>query len=217
MWLSDRQTLAEVVLGDRLRLGGDALDRLERAAHQHEAARDRDRHRDRQADREHDQHLRQGVGGSNTRGTDLDAIARAVSRGGGDRGDEEPAAARTAYGARTVAGGYGGRQWHLRGIEAAVLGSAGGVYQRIVGAGDADEAVVDLGRVEVLDLATHCVLAVATCVRNQCVGDLPRAACLDVEQVRLQVVPQEQESETAEQHEHDGEHAGVPRHQPKAQ
>ena len=99
-----------------------------------------------------------------------------------------------------VAAGAGGT---CAGSKRASLRHARDIDHRAVRAGDADKAVVGLGRIQALDLAAPSALLVgAAGVRHQGVGDLPRAARLGVEQVRLQVVAQEEERENAEQHEH---------------
>jgi hypothetical protein len=156
------QALAQVVLGDLLGLDGHALDRLERPPHQDEPARHRHRHRERQTHGQHDDHLRQRVLDGRARGADLHPIARAIGTGRGNGGDQ------------------------------LIARGAGSIDHLAVGARDADEAVVDLGRIEFLDLAAHCVLAVAACLGHERAGDLPCPPRLDVEQVRFERMPQEE-------------------------
>src|SRR5580698_10093426 len=83
--------------------------------------------------------------------------------------------------------------------------------------GNANEALVRLGRIEFFDFPGHGSVTGTAGGRNQRVRDLPGAARLRIENVRLQVFAEQDDRQGTDQYEYQGEHPGIPSHQAKAQ
>ena len=211
-----RQTLAQVVLSDDGSLLRKVVDGFQSAAHEHKASGNGYGHGDREAYRQHEEYLADGFLGPRGRDANLYNITKRGCPGIGYRGNEHRPFRQAFLAKKGTLSGQAGRR-NGGGIEAAVVRISRGVHNMTITAGDADEALVRLRGVELLDFPGHGALARPAHSGNQRIGDLTSTPRLGIEDVGFEVLAQQDDGQRAQENEHQGQHAGVPGHQAEAQ